>query len=221
VMTTAFNPYHRAVHILRGGRSSLHNTPQDWARTLFWQHARTAPEAVQYGMQVIAESLAEFYVTCIREAGANGIYFSAQGGEANLISDTEHARFLKPYDLILLRRVQPVAEFVLGHFCGKGINLGRFADYPVQIANWAHQSGNLSLIEGQRLLGDIPVLGGLDEHGPLVTGPKKALADEIAQVLCTMGTRGFMLGAGCTLPGDVDLNYITYARDVAVKLSAA
>jgi uroporphyrinogen decarboxylase len=219
IMTTAFNPYHRAVHILRGGRSVHHNTPADWARTAFWQQARTAPEAIHYGLQVIAQSLAEFYVACIQEAGANGIYFSAQGGESALISDAEHTALLKPYDLYLLQRVQPIAEFVLGHFCGKGISLHRFTDYPVQIANWAHQSGNLSLGEGKRLLGGVPTLGGLDERGTLVTGPREALRREIAQTLESMGTRGFMLGAGCTLPGDIDLGHIIYAREVAAELS--
>ncbi|NLD73362.1 MAG: uroporphyrinogen decarboxylase, partial [Chloroflexi bacterium] len=163
-------------------------------------------------MQVIAEDLARFYVACIQEAGVNGIYFSAQGGEKDLMTDEEHARFVKPFDLYVLEALEGVAEFVVGHFCGKGLNLARFADYPVQVANWAHQSDNLSLGEGRMLFGGITILGGLDERGPLVYGPRKALEREVRETLTEMGTRGFILGAGCTVPNDVDVENLVYAR---------
>ena len=210
IITTAFNPYNQAVAILRATTPGATDT--DAFRRLFVDQARADPNPVLGAMQVIAEDLARFYVACIQEAGVNGIYFSAQGGEKDLMTDEEHARFVKPFDLYVLEALEGVAEFVVGHFCGKGLNLARFADYPVQVANWAHQSDNLSLGEGRMLFGGITILGGLDERGPLVYGPRKTLEREVRETLTEMGTRGFILGAGCTVPNDVDVENLVYAR---------
>jgi uroporphyrinogen decarboxylase len=216
IMTTAFNPYHEAVTMIRAS-SPTGAMPEDKGREIFVQHARTAPELLTRALQIIAEDQARFFRACITEGGIGGIYFSAQGGERAMMSDAEHARFLKPYDVHVLREVGLVAEFIVGHFCGKSLNLARFADYPVQLANWAYQSDNLSLSQGKALFGGKSVLGGLDERGPLVYGPREALRAEAEKSLAEMGTRGFMLGAGCTVPGDVDLNNLIYARSLLAR----
>ncbi len=212
VMTTAFNPYNQAVAILRATTPGATDT--NAFRRLFIDQARADPDPVLGAMQVIAEDLAAFYVACVREAGVNGIYYSAQGGEKNLMTDEEHARFVKPFDLYVLNALEGVAEFVVGHFCGRGLNLERFRDYPVQVANWAHQADNLSLGEGRMLFGGLTILGGLDERGPLVYGPREALEREVRDTLAEMGTRGFILGAGCTVPNDVDVDNLVYARSL-------
>jgi uroporphyrinogen decarboxylase len=211
IMTTAFNPFHEAVAIIRASVPSGAMTEVQ-AREKLLAQLRTNPEPVLQALGTIAEDQAQFFQACITEAGAGGIYFSAQGGEKALMSDEEHARFFRPYDLRVLRAVATVAEFIVGHFCGRGISLARFADYPVQLVNWAYQADNLSLSAGKAVLGGAPVLGGLDERGPLVYGPRAALRAEVEQAVAEMGRRGFMLGAGCTVPGDVDLTNLIYAR---------
>lgn len=216
VMTTCFNPFHEAVAVICAGDPRAQGSELK-ARDILMQQLRADPEPVTAALQVIAEDQAGFYRACIREAGAHGIYFSAQGGERALMTDDEHARFFKPYDLGVLNALSGVAEFVVGHFCGKGVNLERFADYPVQMANWAHQSGNLSLPEGKELFGGIAILGGLDERGPLVFGPREALRAEVEAALAAMGTRGVMLGAGCTVPSDVAVENLVYARSLLAR----
>ena len=213
VMTTVFNPFHEAVGIIRA--SVPRGSPDEpQARQILLAQLRANPEPVLGALQIIAEDQARFFRACITEGGIGGIYFSAQGGEVELMSDEEHARFFKPFDLYVLREVGRVAEFVVGHFCGKEINLSRFVDYPVHLANWAYQSGNLSLSAGKALLGGVSILGGLDERGPLVYGPREALRAEVERALAEIGDRGFMLGAGCTVPGDIDLSNLVYARSL-------
>lgn len=213
IMTTAFNPFHEAVAILRRSLTPGEADEQA-ARRLFVHHARTQPEPLLAALQVMAEDLACFYRACICEAGIAGIYYSAQGGERELMTDAEHARFVAPFDMHILNALRGVAEFVVGHFCGRALNLNRFVDYPVQVANWAHQAGNLSLGEGRMLFRGITVLGGLDERGPLAYGPREALRREVEATLQQMGTRGFILGAGCTVPNDVDVGNLIYARSL-------
>jgi len=213
IMTTAFNPFNQAVAILRNSVSTP-AADSEAARRLFVEQARTEPEPLLRALEIMAEDLAQFYTACIREAGISGIYFSAQGGERDLMTDAEHAQFVAPFDMHILNALQGVAEFVVGHFCGKEINLQRFVDYPVQVVNWAHQSGNLSLGEGRMLLHGVTILGGLDERGPLVYGPREALKREVDYVLREMGRRGLILGAGCTVPNDVDVDNLVYARSL-------
>jgi uroporphyrinogen decarboxylase len=215
IMTTLFNPFHEAVAILR---ASLRGSADEAdARNILIQQLRQEPEPVLAALRLIATDHARFFQTCITEAGANGIYYSAQGGERDLMSDEEHARWFKPADMIVLRALHGVAEFVVGHFCGRAINLSRFVDYPVQMANWAAHADNLSLTEGKALLGGVPILGGLNERGPLVYGPREALKREVDGALSKMGTRGFMLGAGCTVPGDTDIQNLVYARSLLAR----
>lgn len=212
IMTTAFNPYNQAVAILRASMDP--GADSAMARARFVEHAREKPGPLLGALQVITDDLSRFYRACLEEAGVNGIYYSAQGGERGLLTDEEHARFVKAFDLQLLSALSGAAEFVVGHFCGRGLNLERFTDYPVQVANWSHQLDNLSLGEGRMLFGGVTILGGLDERGPLVYGPREALEAEVRGVLREMGRRGFILGAGCTVPNDVDVANLVYAREL-------
>lgn len=219
IMTTCFNPFHEAVATLRASQPYAYGSEMD-ARSAWVGHLRADPESVCQGMRVIAEDLARFYTACLYEAGADGIYYSAQGGERNLMTDAEHALGVKAFDLYLLAEINRAAEFVVGHFCGRGLALERYADYPVSLVNWAHQSDNLSLREGRALF-ERPILGGLDERGPLVNGPQEAVCGEIQAALNALGARGFMLGAGCTVPSDIALDRLIAAKDQVAVLSAA
>jgi uroporphyrinogen-III decarboxylase len=219
IITTAFNPFREAVVILRAGDPARYPTEVE-ARMALLAQLRQEPEPVLQGLQVIADDLARFYRACVAQAGAGGIYFSAKGGERDHMTDEEHAAWVAPYDLHVLRQVGEVAEYIVGHFCGVGLNLERFAGYPVHLANWAYQSDNPSLRQGQAILGGVSILGGLDERGPLVVGPRQALQREIEQALAEMGAQGFMLGAGCTVPGDTPLENLVYARQAIAELTA-
>ncbi|MBC7316333.1 MAG: hypothetical protein H5T70_07930 [Chloroflexi bacterium] len=121
----------------------------------------------------------------------------------------------------MLRQINEVAEFVVGHFCGRGLALERFVDYPVSLVNWAYQADNPSLREGRALFGGKPILGGMDERGPIVTGPREAIRREIQAALEALGTRGFMLGAGCTVPSDIPWANLIAAREEVAALSRA
>lgn len=217
IMTTAFNPFHQAVAILQASIETQGLEEGD-ARRLFVQHLREDPDPLLRGLQIIAEDSARFFRACVTEAGANGIYYSAQGGERALMTEDEHTRAVKAFDLYVLNAVHGVAEFTVGHFCGRGLALERFVDYPVNLVNWAYQADNLSLREGRALFGK-PILGGMDERGPIVTGPREAIRREIRAAFEALGTRGFMLGAGCTVPSDIPWANLIAAKEEAAALS--
>ena len=195
--TTIFNPY------ATGNKISDNKVTE---------HLKEAPEAVSAGLGAIAESLAAFSAACI-DAGAAGIYFSAQGGDASRFTAEEHLRYIKPHDVTVLEAATAAgATCNILHICGRGIRLQHYVDYPGHTVNWAPQNDNLSLTAGRDLFRR-PIIGGIDERGPIVDGPRAAIAAEVHGALATMGSAGFMVGAGCTLPNDVDVEHLAWARE--------
>lgn len=177
-------------------------------------HLREDPESTSVGLEVIAESLALLAVDCV-EAGAAGVFFSANGAERGRFSDEQFEHHIGRTDRVVLDAARAAgATFNLLHVCGAAQRLEAYAGYPVDVVNWAPQMGNPSLVEGRRLLGKT-VLGGLDQSGPLSTASRPAIEHEVREAVATVGARGFMLGAGCAVTGEVDPEVFAWARDAA------
>jgi uroporphyrinogen decarboxylase len=197
VVVTVFNPY-----VMGNYMSNRQVT----------EHLRADPESVSAGLAVVAESLAEFSQAII-QAGAAGIFFSAQGSEKNRFSREQFETYIQPHDLIVLEAAQEAgATFNLLHICGNNLRLDAYANYPAHAANWGPQHDNPSLREGQEIL-DRTIIGGVDERGPIVDGPRAAIEAEVQASVRAIGTTGFMIGAGCTVPDDVPVEHLIWARE--------
>jgi len=200
VITTIFNPFHDA------------DVMSEWSAT---RQLHEYPEAVNEGLSTIAESLSEFVRACL-ETGADGIYFAAHGGGRESHSQDEFEKYIKPHDLEVLGAAKEAgATFNLLHVCGKELRLEAYADYPSHAVNWAPQSGNLSLAEGRRLFGRT-IVGGLDQSGPILTGTREQVTEEVENAIGEMGTRGFILGAGCALTSSVSPERIHWVREATL-----
>jgi len=203
LVTTIFNPYMNGDGI------------SEWKLA---EHLKADPESVSAGLATIADSLADFARACV-EAGAAGIFFAAQGGEANRRTLEEFERYIKPHDLVVLRAARDSgASFNLLHICGEGIRLEAYADYPAHAVNWATQLNNLSLANGRRLFRRT-VVGGVDQRGPIVTGSRKEIAAEVGRAIVEMGTTGLMIGAGCTVPSETPIERLVWAREAVAQVS--
>jgi len=194
IVTTIFNPYSSGNHA--SGKLVTHHLKED-------------SRAVSQGLAAIAESLAVFSEACI-EAGASGIYFAAQGGEEERFTEEEFLQYIKPHDLTVLKAIKDSGEFHLLHICRERVRLPLYADYPSHAVNWAVTKNDLSLAEGKKLF-QRPVIGGMNDRGVIVSGPIEKIQAEVRQIIAGTGTRGFMLGADCTLPTDINLTHIRAA----------
>ena len=180
------------------------------------EHLKADPEAVSAGLGAIAESLAGFAAACV-EAGAAGIYFSAQGGDGDRFTAQEHASYLKPHDITVLEAATAAgATCNILHVCGRGLRLEDYRDYPGHTVNWAPQNDNPSLSAGRDLF-QRPIIGGVDERGPIVDGTRAAVTAEVRAALAEMGSAGFMIGAGCTVPNDIAVQHLVWAREAVLE----
>ena len=168
------------------------------------------------GLAAIGESLAEFALACIEEVGAAGIYYSAQGGEADRFTEEEFLNYIKPADLSVLKAIEDKGEFNLLHICKDHVRLNLYEDYPAHAVNWAATKNNLDLKEGRELF-KRPIVGGLGDRGIIVDGSAEEIQAAVQAVITDFGTQGLMIGADCTLPTEIDVNNIRLAVEATAS----
>ncbi|MDD3193574.1 MAG: uroporphyrinogen decarboxylase family protein [Oscillospiraceae bacterium] len=183
--------------------------------SLLAAHLREDPKAVSYGWEVLSDGLAILTEACL-EAGADGIYYAALGGETYLFTDEEFETYIKPHDLKILKAAEKSPYNIL-HICKDRLNLERYRDYPCAVVNWGVYEQNPSLQVGAALFSDKVILGGLDDRaGVLIDGDETQIKAAVQQVLHTMEGRRFILGADCTLPTEIAYSRI-HTAVVAAK----
>lgn len=207
VIVTVFNPFATA-NDNRSGQLDFSDATFDGITA----HLREDPGSTCRGLNAIAESLAEFSRDCI-EAGAAGIFFSANGGEHGRFSPDEFRDLIEASDRLVLEAAREAGgEFNLLHVCGAGQRLQSYADYPVHAVNWAPQMDNPTLAEGRKIFRQA-IVGGMVQAGVLATGPRPMIEDEARRALAEAGARHFMLSAGCAVAGDVPAEHFVWARE--------
>lgn len=174
------------------------------------EHLRENPSATMKGLHAIAESLADFAAACI-EAGAAGIYYSAQAGGIQKMTCEEHLRYMRPLEMIIWDAASSKGIFNLLHLCGPGMYFDNYRNYPFDVVNWAvGEPGNFSIAEGKEFFKK-PGCGGLDNNGVIVSGSKEAIKQAVQKALNEGGETNFILGANCTVPSDINLDNIRSA----------
>jgi len=209
VFTTIHGIVASAFHARGGGDG------YDTLRYMLSEHLREQPQIVADAFKIISEGLAQFTEACL-QAGAQGIYYAALGGETELFTDQEFERYVKPNDEMILNVVKQESAINFLHICKDKVNLQRYRDYQPDIVNWAIHEGNASLQEGRALFPSSALLGGLDDRsGVLVSGTDEQIREEVNAILQQTGTHKFILGADCTLPTEVAYERIIAAVEAA------
>jgi len=193
--TTLFNPFSSGNHA---------------SGKLVTEHLKVDPDAVNIGLGTIAESLAEFAAACL-EAGADGIYFSAQGGEADRFTEHEFLTAIKPHDLTVLRAIEGKGELNILHICRDNIRLHLYSNYPGDVINWAATAKHNITLEAGKKLFNRPILGGLDNRGLLVDGTPKEIHTRVHAIIQSFGPLNLIIGVDCTLPTNINLDHIRTA----------
>jgi uroporphyrinogen decarboxylase len=190
--TTIFNPFSSGNHA---------------SGKLVTEHLKADPDSVNIGLQTIAESQAEFALACL-QAGADGIYFSAQGGEADRFDERTFLEVIKPTDLTVLNAVKGEGILNITHICNDNIRLHLYSDYPGDVINWAATAkNNIPLAAGKGLF-NRTILGGMDNRGVIVSGPVEDIQRKVHEIIDDFGIRNLIIGADCTLPSDINIEHI-------------
>lgn len=180
-------------------------------RQILVKHYRENPEGMKQAFRYIADYLLELTKASI-EAGTDGIYYAALGGERFMYTDSEFAELVRPLELEILEAATRLEGFNVLHICKEQVNLERFQGYPGTVVNWGIFADNPSLTEGKKLFPGKILLGGLDDRsGVLVDGSEAEITAAVHAILDEMSNDSFYLGADCTLPPDIDMDRIRIA----------
>ena len=182
------------------------------------EHIKENPEKAKKGLEIITESLMSFVKGCIR-LGVDGFYASTQGGENDRFEDPALFReYVKPYDLAIMEEINRSCIFNILHICDyhSGYDdLTPFLDYPGHIVNCGLKlgTGKITGKQASRMF-NRPYMGGMDRKGVIVHGSKVEIKKAVENALDKEPDR-FILGADCTLPGDIGWDNIKTAISTA------
>jgi len=182
------------------------------------EHCEADPEAVRKGLEIVTESLLGFVRECVR-VGVDGFYASTQGGEAGRFSRPGlFEEVVRPFDLIVQKEIGDTALFNILHVCDYDLpydDLTPFRDYPGDVVNCSLHVGAETWTPKQasEFFGR-PFMGGLERKGIIVDGTPDEIRAEVGRVLA-QGADRQILGADCTLPGDIDWERIRTAITAA------
>ena len=159
-------------------------------------------------------SLVEGY----KEAGVDAIYYAALGGEPRWFSDEEFDKWIKPFDLKIMKAIKEAGMYCFLHICKDGLNMQRYRDYASlsDVVNWGVYEVPFSLEEGRKLFPGCTIMGGLrNRSGVLVDGSAEEIREEVRSVINGFGRTGFILGADCTLATEQDMGRLRAAIEAA------
>jgi uroporphyrinogen decarboxylase len=165
-------------------------------------------------MEIITESLLIFVRGCV-DAGIDGFYHSTQGGETFRFEGSPlFDECIKPYELALMDEIDRTCQFNIMHVCdyaGSYTSYAPFLDYPGHIVNASLELGSQKLTgqEVAEIFGR-PFMGGLDRHGIIASGSPDEIKTAV-QAACRTAPAEYILGADCTLPGDINWENIKTA----------
>lgn len=189
----------------------------DGTRRLMCEHLRQNPQPIRDAFRRIADGmtlLAEKYI----QLGLDSVFYAALGGEKHYFTDEEFASLVKPLDIQMLDAVKRAGGYAFLHICKKNLELGRYVDYApyADVVNWGVYEVPCTLAEGRKLFPGKTILGGLENRaGILVEGPIAELKAATRKIIADFGRTGFIMGADCTLPTDLDAQRIRAVVETA------
>ena len=155
------------------------------------------------------------------EAGVDGVYYAALGGESRYFTDEEFSAWIEPFDKQIMTAISEAGGKVFLHICKDRLNMDRYVSYAgyADVVNWGVHAAPLSLEAGRRLFGGKTVMGGLpDRHGVLVDGTDEEIRETVTGIISSYGKTGFILGADCTLATEQDMHKLHVAISACRKI---
>ena len=193
-----------------------------YTKTLLGDWIAADREAVKRGLAVLAEDIAALSRAVIAEGGAAGIYFSVQNIDDARVTKGVYAEVFAPGELAIQAAANAVSSYNILHICGyegHHNDLSWYTGYPAKAIYWAVQVEKLPLERGKELFGGRAVIGGFGNTKAdlLYTGNEAVIKAAARSLLAKAGRTGVILGADCTVPGDIDLRHLEWVREAAAE----
>lgn len=180
------------------------------------EQARMNPDALALVFESLAEVLTSFAMMVV-DAGADGVFYAAFGGERDTFTDNEFLAQISEWDKQVLTAARSSGMITALHICKDGLNLERYTDYPADIVNWAARGGNPTLKEARELFPRTVILGGIDNSNERLRRDSESTCAALAQAALESMAEDprYILGADCSLASDTPMRNIEAMTRVA------
>lgn len=175
-------------------------------REMFTEQMRSDPQPMLDARARITDAMCDLAAACV-ELGCDGVYYAALGGERRYYTDEEFGTAVEPFDKKILAAIREAGGDVFLHICKDGLDMERYRTYGAycDVVNWGVYEAPFSLEDGRAMFPQATIMGGLkNRSGVLVDGTEEAIQREVRRVIDGFGRRGFILGADCTLPTEIE-----------------
>ncbi len=159
---------------------------------------RRAPDTLHRALGLITEVTVRFALDAL-SSGAHGIFFATQMASYRFMHEEEYEDFGCRYDLEIFAAIRGKTRFNMLHVHGEDIMFEPLSRYPVEMLNWHDRLTDPKLGEAAALFPHL-LVGGIEEHGTLIHGSEREIADEVKEALGQTGGRRLMIAPGCVLP---------------------
>ncbi|MBK7820285.1 MAG: hypothetical protein IPJ61_04220 [Tessaracoccus sp.] len=207
-MVAAYGQTHHVLATVHGVTASAFHarggsTDYEEKRAQLPRALREDPEVVGAAFATIGASLVT-QAAAFMDAGVDGVFLAALGGEAHNFTDEEFAAHVRPYDVAVLDAVGAAGGLRYLHICKENVALHRYAGYPVDIVQVGEHANDLTLDDLRAAFPGAVIVGGIDNTDSyFVDGGHTDALVTAASAADTQHAR-FIVGADCSLPDDTD-----------------
>ena len=189
---------------------------------MMMQLIREDPEAMKYACGVIAEDVKLLVHGIIKEAGADGIFFSVQNAEENRFTYEEYRQWITPTEKPVLDYANTLSSMNAIHLCAweeVPNRLSVWADYKAAVVSWSRYIDIMDIQEAKKHFG-CTVWGGFDNRAGslLYTATREELEKEVRSLIEQGGRTGYIVGADCSIGNELDEERIRWVVEAARKI---
>lgn len=170
---------------------------------------------IQKDLKILVKKLFE-------ETDLDGIYYCVQNIQSKKYSKEVYDKYIKTTEFDLLDFANQYSKYNILHICGYAghkNNLLYYKDYKAGAYNWASFIENISVEEGRKIFGAKCVMGGFaNSPGTLIdTGSDNELSEYTHNLILNNGYKGYIIGADCSVPNDIDDDRLRIISDASHK----
>ena len=181
----------------------------------FPKELRKAGLEIQKDLKILVRKLFE-------ETDLDGIYYCVQNIQSPKYGKETYDKYIRPTEFELLDFANKYSKYNILHICGYAghkNNLLYYKDYKAGAYNWASFIENISVEEGRKIFNAKCVIGGFaNSPGTLIdTGSDEELAEYAQKLISSNGYKGYVIGADCSVPNDIDDNKLRSISDASHK----
>lgn len=179
----------------------------------FPQELKAAGLEIQKDILALVEKL-------LLETSLDGIYYCVQNIQSSRFDRSLYKELIGPTETKVLQKANELSPYNILHICGyaRHVNdLEIYRDYEAAIYNWAVHTEGVSIEEGRHLFPDKCILGGFDNNPDTLIdqGSKAELTRYVEGLIEENGWRGYIIGADCSIPNDIDDRQVRHISDAS------